>query len=204
MPQEMEPFSIPVPMILEQTGRGERVYDIYSKLLKDRIVLIGTPIIDAVANSVVAQLLYLEGDDPDKPITLYLNTPGGSISAGLAIYDTMQYIRPPVSTICFGMAASMGAVLLAGGAPKKRFALPNSKVLLHQPIGGAQGQASDIEIQAKEILKSKDRLYEIIAKHTGKTVDKIKMDADRDFWLNAAEAKDYGLIDDVFSPKKKQ
>lgn len=193
-----------VPMVVEQTGRGERAYDIFSRLLKERIVFIGTPIDDGIASLAIAQLLFLESEDPDKDINLYINSPGGSVSSGLAIYDTMQYIRPDVSTICIGMAASMGAVLLAGGAKGKRAALPNSRIMIHQPWGGVQGTASDISIQAEEILKTKKRLNEILAHHTGKPMEVIEKDTDRDRYLAAEEAKAYGLIDTVFTKKEKK
>jgi ATP-dependent Clp protease protease subunit len=186
-----------VPIVVEQTGRGERAYDIFSRLLKERIVFIGTPIDDTVASLTIAQLLFLESEDPEKDIHLYINSPGGSVSAGLAIYDTMQYIRPDVATICIGMAASMGAVLLAGGAKGKRTALPNSRIMIHQPWGGVQGTATDISIQAEEILKTKKRINEIIAAHTGRTLDQVEKDTDRDKYLSAEEAKAYGLIDNI-------
>ena len=192
-----------VPMVVEQTGRGERAYDIFSRLLKERIVFIGTPIDDTIASLTIAQLLFLESEDPDKDINLYINSPGGSVSAGLAIYDTMQYIRPDVSTICIGMAASMGAVLLAGGAQGKRAGLPNSRIMIHQPWGGVQGTASDIHIQAEEILKTKKRLNEIIARHSGRDVSQVEKDTDRDRYLSSDEAKTYGLIDSVFVKKEK-
>ncbi len=187
-----------VPVVVEQSGRGERAYDIYSRLLKDRIVFIGTAIDDSVANLVVAQLLFLEVEDPDRDVHLYINSPGGSISAGLAIYDTMKYIRPDVSTICVGMAASMAAVIMAGGAKGKRYALPNAKVLIHQPWGGVRGQATEIQIHAKEILKTRQIINKILADHTGQLVDKIEHDTERDFFMSAEEAKDYGLIDEIF------
>ena len=190
-----------LPFVLEQTHRGERQYDIWSRLLKDRIVFIGTPITDEIANLVVAQLLFLESDDADKDINLYINSPGGSVTAGLAIYDTMQYIRPDVSTLCMGQAASMGAVLLAGGAKGKRYALPNARVMIHQPLGGSQGQASDIEIQAREILKMKKLLNDMLAKHTGQTVDRIEKDGDRDYFMSAVQAMEYGLVDKVFEKR---
>ncbi len=193
-----------VPMVVEQTGRGERAYDIFSRLLKERIVFIGTPIDDTIASLVIAQLLFLESEDPDKDINLYINSPGGSVSSGLAIYDTMQYIRPDVATICIGLAASMGAVLLAGGARGKRSALPNSRIMIHQPWGGVQGTASDISIQAEEILKTKKRLNEILAGHTGKPLDAIEKDTDRDRYLSSDEAKAYGLIDTVFVKKPRE
>jgi len=187
-----------IPFVLEQTHRGERQYDIWSRLLKDRIIFIGTAITEEIANVVVAQLLFLESEDADKEISMYIHSPGGSVTAGLAIYYTMQFIKSPVSTWCLGQAASMGAVLLAGGAPGKRYALPNSRVLIHQPLGGAQGQASDIEIQAKEILKMKELLTKILAKHTKQPQDKILADSDRDYFMSAQEAKEYGLVDHVF------
>lgn len=192
-----------IPMVIEQTGRGERAYDIYSRLLKDRIVFVGTPIDDNIANMVIAQLLFLEADDPEKDIYLYVNTPGGSVTAGLAVYDTMQYIKPDVSTICVGMAASMGAVLLAAGAKGKRAALKNSKIMIHQPWGGYQGTASDIEIHAKEIVKAKDLLNNILMKHTGQPLEKIVTDTDRDFFMSAEESKEYGLVDEVYERKTK-
>src|SRR5438128_3003970 len=185
-----------VPMVVEQTGRGERGYDIYSRLLVDRIVFLGTPVDDMVANVIIAQLLFLQMTDPKKDIHLYINSPGGSVTAGLAIYDTMQFLTCDVNTYCIGQAASMGAVLLAAGTKGKRFALPNARILIHQPWGGVQGQASDISIQAKEILRLKDRLTEIFALHTGKTIEAITRDTDRDFFMSAAEARDYGLVDD--------
>jgi ATP-dependent Clp protease protease subunit len=186
-----------VPIVVEQTGRGERAYDIFSRLLKERIVFIGMPIDDVVASLVIAQLLFLESEDPEKDIHLYINSPGGSISSGLAIYDTMQYIRPDVSTICIGMAASMAAVLLAGGAAGKRTALPNSRIMIHQPWGGIQGSATDIRIQAEEILRMKKRINEILSKHTGKTQEVVEKDSDRDYYMSSEEAKDYGLIDNI-------
>lgn len=191
-----------VPMVVEQTNRGERAYDIYSRLLKDRIIFIGSPIDDNVANLVIAQLLFLESEDPEKEINMYINSPGGSVDSGLAIYDTMQYIKPDVSTICVGLAASMGAVLLASGAPGKRFSLPNSRIMVHQPMGGTQGQAVDIEIHAKEILRMREQLNEILAKHTGRTVEKIAKDTDRDYFLSAALAVEYGLIDGVLEKRQ--
>ena len=190
-----------VPIVVEQSSRGERSYDIYSRLLKDRIVFVTGPIDDAMANVVIAQLLFLESEDPNKDIHLYINSPGGSVSAGLAIYDTMQYIKPDVSTICMGMAASMASVLLAAGAPGKRFALPYSRVMIHQPMGGAQGQASDIEITAREIQKLKKELYTIIADHSHTPFDKVWADSDRDYWMTAQEAKEYGMIDQVYTKK---
>lgn len=198
-----------IPMVVESTGRGERAYDIFSRLLKERIVFIGTPIDDNIASLVVAQLIFLESEDPDKDIHLYINSPGGSVTAGLAIYDTMQYIRPEISTICIGMAASMAAVLLTGGAASKRTALPNARVMIHQPWGGVQGTASDISIQAEEILKTKKRINEIIAHHTGKSVEQVEKDTDRDYYLSTEEAKAYGLIDNIIikriaEPKKEK
>ncbi|QXD14174.1 ATP-dependent Clp endopeptidase proteolytic subunit ClpP [Rhodocaloribacter litoris] len=198
------PMSTLVPMVVEQTTRGERAYDIFSRLLKDRIIILGTPINDQVANLMVAQLLYAASEDPERDINLYINSPGGSIDSGLAVYDTMQYVSCPVATICVGLAASMGSVLLAAGASGKRAALPNSRIMIHQPwMGGVQGQASDIEIHAREILKMKQRLYEILAEHTGQPVEKIEADADRDYWMGSQEAKAYGLIDNVLLPKKR-
>ena len=187
-----------IPTVIEKTHYGERAYDIYSRLLKDRIIFIGTPIDDMVANSVIAQLLFLESEDPKKDIKLYLNTPGGSVTSGLAIYDTMQYIKPDVSTICLGMAASMGAVLLAAGAKGKRFCLPHSEVMIHQVMGGAQGQATDVKIGAEHILKVKDKLNQILAKHSGQSIAQVEKDSDRDFFMGPEEAKKYGLIDKIF------
>ncbi|MFC4601460.1 ATP-dependent Clp endopeptidase proteolytic subunit ClpP [Cohnella hongkongensis] len=186
-----------VPMVVEQTNRGERAYDIYSRLLKDRIIFLGTPVNDVVANSIIAQLLFLTAEDPDKDIHLYINSPGGSITAGMAIYDTMQFIKPDVSTICVGMAASMGAFLLAAGAKGKRYALPNSEVMIHQPLGGAEGQASDIEIRARRILKLRDKLNGILAERTGQPLERIEKDTDRDNFMEAEVAREYGLIDKV-------
>ncbi len=188
-------------MVIEQTSRGERAYDIYSRLLKDRIIFLGTPIDDVVANTVIAQLLFLEADDPDKDIYLYVNSPGGIVTAGLAIYDTMNYIKSPVSTICIGQAASMGALLLAAGTKGKRFSLPHARIMIHQPAGGFQGQATDIEIHAKEILKLKDTLNMILANHTGQPVDKIAADTDRDFFMSGDDAKQYGIVDEVITKK---
>jgi len=193
-----------VPVVVEQTDRGERAFDIYSKLLKERIVVLGTPIDDAVANLIMAQLLHLESEDSDKDINLYINSPGGDVASGFAIYDTMQYIKPDVSTICMGEAASLAAVLLLCGAKGKRYALPHSRVLLHQPYGGAQGQAIDIEIQAKEIIRNRTLLEEIIAQHTGQPVEKVHHDTDRDFILTAEQAKGYGIIDEVITTRKAQ
>ena len=186
-----------VPMVVEQSGRGERAYDIYSRLLKDRIIFLGGPIDDNVANVVIAQLLFLESEDPDKDIHLYINSPGGVVTAGLAIYDTMQYIKPDVSTICIGQAASMGSVLLAAGAKGKRYALPYSRIMIHQPLGGAQGQSTDIQIQAREILRIRETLNEILSRHTGQSVKKLTEDTERDNFMSALEAKKYGLIDEV-------
>jgi len=191
-----------IPTVLEKTQYGERAYDIYSSLLKERIIFLGGPVTEPLANLVIAQLLFLEHEDPKKDIKLYLNSPGGSVTAGLAIYDAMQYVKPDVSTICVGMAASMGAVLLGAGAKGKRMALPNSEILLHQVMGGAEGQAVEIEITAKHILKIKDKLNQILAKHTGQAISKIEKDTDRDFYLTAAEAKEYGLIDEVIKNKR--
>lgn len=188
-----------IPTVLEKTQFGERSYDIYSRLLKDRIIFIGTPIDDHVANLVMAQLLFLESEDPKKDIQLYINSPGGSVSAGLAIYDTMQYVKPDVSTTCMGMAASMGAFLLAGGTKGKRFALPNSRIMIHQVMGGVEGQATDIEITAREILKLKQLLNEELAKNTGQKMEKVSADTERDYWMGSKDAKEYGLIDDVIS-----
>lgn len=188
-----------VPTVVEQTGRGERAYDIYSRLLKDRIIFLGDEVNDVTAGLVVAQLLFLEAEDPDKDIHLYINSPGGSITAGMAIYDTMQYIKPDVSTICIGMAASMGAFLLAAGAKGKRLALPNSEIMIHQPLGGTRGQATDIEIHAKRILKMKDTLNQILSERTGQPLEKIQMDTERDNFMSSIEAKEYGLIDEVIT-----
>ncbi|HTS80562.1 MAG TPA: ATP-dependent Clp endopeptidase proteolytic subunit ClpP [Myxococcaceae bacterium] len=192
-----------IPYVIEQTHRGERSYDIYSRLLKDRIILLGTEIHDELANVIVAQMLFLESEDPDKDINLYINSPGGSVTAGMAIYDTMQYVRPAVSTICVGQAASMGAVLLLAGAKGKRQALPNARIMIHQPMGGAQGQATDIEIQAKEILRMKGRLNEIIARHTGQPLERVEKDSDRDYFMGAQEARAYGIVDEVVSVNRK-
>jgi ATP-dependent Clp protease protease subunit len=193
---------IPMPYVVEQTHRGERSYDIYSRLLKDRIVFLGTPVDDDVANVIIAQLLFLESEDPDKDINLYINSPGGVVSAGMAIFDTMQYVKPQVSTICLGQAASMGAFLLAGGAAGKRFALPNARIMIHQPSGGSQGQATDIEIQAKEIMRLKKRLNELLARATRQPLERIEKDTERDYFMSAEEAKGYGLIDEVIVSKK--
>jgi len=198
----MDKAQVLVPMVVEQTGRGERGYDIYSRLLKDRIVFIGTPIDDNVANLIIAQMLYLQSEEPAKDINLYINSPGGSVTSGLAIYDTIQFVKCDVTTYCVGQAASMAAVLLAAGTKGKRFALPNARIMIHQPWGGVQGQASDISIQAKEILRMRDRLNEILALHTGKPIENIAKDTDRDFFMSAAEARDYGLVDDVVKSRR--
>jgi len=190
-----------IPMVIEQTGRGERAYDIYSRLLKDRIIFVGEPIDDHLSNLVIAQLLFLESEDPDKDIFLYINSPGGIVTAGLAIYDTMQYIKCPVSTICVGQAASMAAVLLAAGAPGKRIALPDARIMIHQPIGGAQGQAVDIQIHAREIMRIRDRLNEILAKHTNQPIEVVAKDTDRDFFMSSEEAQQYGIVDKVIAKR---
>ncbi|MGH8807072.1 MAG: ATP-dependent Clp endopeptidase proteolytic subunit ClpP [Noviherbaspirillum sp.] len=190
-----------VPMVIEQSGRGERAYDIYSRLLKERVIFLVGPVNDHTANLIVAQMLFLESENPDKDISLYINSPGGSVSAGMAIYDTMQFIKPDVSTLCTGLAASMGAFLLAAGAKGKRFSLPNSRIMIHQPLGGAQGQAADIEIQAREILYLRDRLNHILAEKTGRSVEQISKDTDRDNFMSAAEAADYGMIDKVLTSR---
>jgi ATP-dependent Clp protease protease subunit len=190
-----------IPMVVEQTNRGERAYDIYSRLLKDRIIFLGSAINDEVSNLVVAQLLFLESEDPEKDINFYINSPGGSVTSGLAIYDTMQYIKPDVSTVCVGQAASMGALLLAAGAKGKRFSLPNARIMIHQPLGGAQGQASDIKIQANEILRMKDVLNQILSKHTEQNLDKISNDTDRDFFMSGDEARSYGIVDRVVTDR---
>lgn len=192
-------MSMYVPIVVEQTGRGERSYDIYSRLLKDRIILLSGPIDDTVANSIVAQLLFLESEDPDKDIHLYINSPGGVVTAGMAIYDTMQYIKPDVSTICVGSAASMGSLLLTAGAPGKRYALPHSRIMIHQPLGGVQGQASEIEIHAREILRLREELNGVLAYHTGQPIEVIAQDTDRDNFMSAEDAKRYGLIDEVLT-----
>ena len=191
-----------IPTVIEQTHRGERGWDIFSRLLKDRIVFLGTPVMDDVANIIIAQLLFLESEDPDKDIMLYINSPGGHVTAGLAIYDTMQYVRCDVATICMGQAASMGAFLLAAGAKGKRYSLPHARILIHQPLGGFQGQATDIDIHAKEILRTRDKLNELLQKHTGQTLERIRNDTERDYFMGASEAKEYGLIDDVITHKK--
>ena len=191
-----------VPMVVEQTSRGERAYDIYSRLLKERVVFLVGPVEDHVANLIVAQLLFLESENPDKDIHFYINSPGGSVSAGLAVYDTMQFIKPDVSTMCVGQAASMGALLLAGGTEGKRFCLPHSRVMIHQPLGGFQGQATDIDIHAREILKARERLNEILVKHTGQSIDKIQQDTERDKFMSSEEASEYGLVDAVLSTRQ--
>jgi len=193
-----------VPMVVEKTGRGERAFDIYSRLLKDRIIFIGTPIDDNVANLVIAQILFLQSEDAEKDISLYVNSPGGSVTSGLAIYDTLQFVKPDISTYCVGQAASMGAILLMAGTKGKRFSLPHSRIMIHQPWGGVQGAAEDIHIQAKEILRLRDEINDLIKLHTSKSIDEIKKDTDRDFFMNAEEAKSYGIIDDVIYPKKKK
>ena len=203
MPRDFDEQAALIPMVVEQTNRGERAYDIYSRLLRDSIIFIGTPIDDNIANVVTAQLLYLEAEDPERDISLYINSPGGSITGGLAIYDTIQFIRPDVTTICIGQAASMGAVLLAAGAPKKRFSLPNARILIHQPwLGGLQGQATDIEIHAKEILRMRSILNDILVKHTNQPLDRIEKDLDRDYIMGAEQAKEYGIIDEVISKRQ--
>ncbi|MDJ0766050.1 MAG: ATP-dependent Clp protease proteolytic subunit [Myxococcota bacterium] len=192
---------VPYPQVVEQTHRGERSWDIFSRLLKDRIIFLGTAVNDEVANLIVAQMLYLESDDPEKEIMLYINSPGGSVNAGLAIYDTMQYVRTPIATMCVGQAASMAAVLLAAGEPGRRMALPNSRIMIHQPLGGVSGQASDIEIHAKEILRLREKLNEILAKHTGKELDNVRLDTDRDYIMTAFDGVDYGIIDEVMEER---
>lgn len=186
-----------IPMVIESTNRGERAYDIYSRLLKDRIIFLGAPIDDIFSNLIIAQLLFLEAEDPEKDINLYINSPGGSVTAGLGIYDTMQYVKPPITTICLGQAASMGALLLTAGTKGKRYALPNARVMIHQPMGGFQGQATEIDIHAREILKIRERLNQIMAEHTGQSLEKISQDTERDYFMSGTEAKDYGLIDEV-------
>lgn len=190
-----------IPMVIEQSSRGERAYDIYSRLLKDRIIFLGTPINDEIANLLIAQFLFLESDDPEKDINFYINSPGGVVTAGLAVYDTMKYIKPDVTTVCIGQAASMGAVLLAAGSKGKRYSLPHARILIHQPMGGFQGQASDIAIQAKEILRMKETLNEILVEHTGKDIERIQLDTDRDFFMSGIEAKEYGIIDHVITTR---
>ncbi len=197
--QAFDPMAALVPMVIEQTSKGERSYDIYSRLLKDRVIFLTGQVEDNMANLVVAQLLFLESESPEKDIFIYINSPGGSISAGMAIYDTMQFIKPQISTVCMGMAASMGAFLLAGGAKGKRYCLPNGKVMIHQPLGGYQGQASDIEIHANEIIKTKRRMNELLAEHTGQSFDTIARDTDRDNYMTAEQAKEYGIVDDIFA-----
>ncbi len=191
-----------IPMVIEQSSRGERAYDIYSRLLKDRIIFLGSAMNDEIANLLIAQLLFLESEDPDKDINFYINSPGGLVTAGLAVYDTMQYIKPDIATVCIGQAASMGALLLTAGAHGKRYSLPNARILIHQPMGGFQGQASDIEIQAKEILRMKETLNQILVQHTGKTMDSIQRDTDRDYFMSAKEAKTYGIIDHVIANRQ--
>lgn len=190
-----------IPIVIEQSGRGERAYDIYSRLLKERIIFLGTPVTDEIANLIIAQILFLESEDPDKDIHFYINTPGGLVTAGMAIYDTMQYVKPPISTLCVGQAASMGAVLLAAGAAGKRFALPHSRILIHQPMGGFQGAASDIEIHAREILRMREELNQVLARHTGQPVERIREDTDRDFFMTGEQAKEYGIVDEVITRK---
>jgi ATP-dependent Clp protease protease subunit len=191
-----------VPIVVEQTGRGERAYDIYSRLLKDRIIFIGTPIDDMIANLVIAQMIFLEGEDPDRDINLYIHSPGGMVTAGLAIYDTMQFVKPDIATLCMGQAASMAAVLLAAGAKGKRTTLPNSRIMIHQPLGGTQGQATDIEIYTREMLKMKDQLNQILAKHTGRPMEQIEKDTDRNYFMSAAESKEYGLVDEIIDKRR--
>ncbi|MGQ9556512.1 MAG: ATP-dependent Clp endopeptidase proteolytic subunit ClpP [Desulfurispora sp.] len=193
-----------VPIVVEQTNRGERAYDIYSRLLKDRIIFIGGPIDDYVANLVIAQMLFLEAEDPEKDIHVYINSPGGVVTAGMAIYDTMQYVKPPVSTICLGQAASMGSFLLAAGTKGKRYALPYARIMIHQPLGGVQGQATDIDIHAREILRMKDTLNKLLAQHTGQPLERIARDTERDYFMSAQEAKEYGIIDEVFDVRKQR
>ncbi len=190
-----------IPIVIEQSSRGERAYDIYSRLLKDRIIFIGEQVHDSMANTIIAQMLFLESEDPDKDINIYINSPGGSVTAGLAIYDTMQYIRPAISTICMGQATSMGALLLAAGAKGKRYTLPHARVMIHQPLGGAQGQATDIEIQAKEIMKIKDLIHKILFKHTGQSMEKIRQDTERDYFMDAEEAMRYGIVDRIITER---
>jgi len=191
-----------IPIVVEQTGRGERAYDIYSRLLKDRIIFLGSPIVDDVANSITAQMLFLESEDPERDIYFYINSPGGSITSGLAIYDTMQYIKPQISTVCLGQAASMGAILLAAGAKGKRFALPHSRIMIHQPLGGFQGAAADVDIQAREMLRMREELNEILVKHTGQTLKKIEKDTDRDLFMSGKQALEYGLVDEVMESRR--
>jgi ATP-dependent Clp protease protease subunit len=191
-----------IPIVIEQSSRGERAYDIYSRLLKDRIIFMGEQVHDSMANTVIAQMLFLESEDPDKDINLYINSPGGSVTAGLAIYDTMEYIRPDIATICMGQATSMGALLLAAGAKGKRYALPHARVMIHQPLGGAQGQATDIDIQAKEIMKIKELIHKILVKHTGQTLEKIRHDTERDYFMDAQEAMGYGIVDRIITERE--
>jgi ATP-dependent Clp protease protease subunit len=191
-----------IPIVIEQSSRGERAYDIYSRLLKDRIIFMGEQVQDSMANTVIAQMLFLESEDPDKDINLYINSPGGSVTAGLAIYDTMQYIRPAIATICMGQATSMGALLLAAGAKGKRYALPHARVMIHQPLGGVQGQATDIDIQAKEIMKIKELIHNILVKHTGQTLEKIRQDTERDYFMDAEEALRYGIVDRIITERE--
>jgi ATP-dependent Clp protease protease subunit len=190
-----------IPIVIEQSSRGERAYDIYSRLLKDRIIFMGEQVHDSMANTIIAQMLFLESEDPDKDINLYINSPGGSVTAGLAIYDTMQYIRPAISTICMGQATSMGALLLAAGAKGKRYTLPHARVMIHQPLGGVQGQATDIDIQAKEIMKIKDLIHQILVKHTGQSLEKIRLDTERDYFMDAEEALRYGVVDRIITER---
>jgi ATP-dependent Clp protease protease subunit len=193
-----------IPVVVEQSSRGERAYDIYSRLLKDRIIIMGEEVLDGMANTVIAQMLFLESEDPDKDINMYVNSPGGSVTAGMAIYDTMQYIKPDIATICMGQATSMAALLLAAGAKGKRYALPHSRIMIHQPLGGTQGQATDIDIHAKEILKMRDTLNQILSKHTGQPIEKVKKDTERDFFMTSEEAKRYGIVDKVITTREMQ
>ena len=193
-----------IPIVVEQSSRGERAYDIYSRLLKDRIIIMGEEVLDAMANTVIAQMLFLESEDPDKDINMYVNSPGGSVTAGMAIYDTMQYIKPDVATICMGQATSMAALLLAAGAEGKRYALPHSRIMIHQPLGGTQGQATDIDIHAKEILKMRDTLNHILFKHTGQPIEKVRKDTERDYFMTSEEAKEYGIVDKVITTREMQ
>jgi len=193
-----------IPMVIEQSSRGERAYDIYSRLLKDRIIFIGNQVVDDLANTIIAQMLFLESEDPDKDINVYINSPGGSVTAGLAVYDTMQYIKPDIVTICMGQSSSMAALLLASGKTGKRYALPNSRIMIHQPLGGAQGQATDIDIHAREILKTRETLNQILAKHTNQDIERIREDTERDYFMNCEEAKEYGIVDRVISKREMQ
>ena len=193
-----------IPMVIEQSSRGERAYDIYSRLLKDRIIFIGNQVVDDLANTIIAQMLFLESEDPDKDINVYINSPGGSVTAGLAVYDTMQYIKPDIVTICMGQSSSMAALLLASGKTGKRYALPNSRIMIHQPLGGAQGQATDIDIHAREILKTRETLNQIMAKHTNQDIERIREDTERDYFMNCEEAKEYGIVDRVISKREMQ